>query len=116
MEAIDYGICSVVNANMAEDEEVRSLFSQGLETFTSKEVANVLATEGFTPEQCRVLEGKLLSHFIFVRRSVFPPKFLSVLKLKSKFLPDYSSLSMWKIFAYRFVKGLQLFRISAHVA
>ena len=44
--------------NMAEDEEVVLLFSQGMETFTSKEVANVLARKGFSPEQCRVLEGK----------------------------------------------------------
>ena len=56
--------------NMAEDEEVVLLFSHGMETFTSKEVANVLARKGFSPEQCRVLEGKFLSHFIFVRRSV----------------------------------------------
>ena len=55
---------------MAEDEEVVLLFSQGMEAFTSKELANVLAKKGFTPEQCRVLEGKFLSRSIFVQRSV----------------------------------------------
>lgn len=54
---------------MAEDEEVVSL-SLEMEAFTGKEVANVLAKNGFTPEQCRVLEGKFLSHSIFIRRSV----------------------------------------------
>ena len=73
----DHGICSVVNVNMGEDEEVALLFSQGMETFTSKEVVNVLAKKGFTPEQCRVLEGKFLSHFIFVRRSVCNSKILA---------------------------------------
>lgn len=55
---------------MAEDEEIVLLFSQGMEAFTSKELANVLAKKGFTPEQCRVLEGKFLNRSIFVRRSV----------------------------------------------
>lgn len=55
---------------MAEDEEIVLLFSQGMEAFTSKELTNVLAKKGFTPEQCRVLEGKFLSRSIFVRRSV----------------------------------------------
>jgi len=55
---------------MAEDEELVLLFLQGMEAFTCKEVGNVLAKNGFTPEQCRILEGKFLSHFIFVWRSV----------------------------------------------